>query len=125
MQEVEKAVDAVDRIALGRKARGEEYEGLWSIMGAEMTEPKGVKKAGRRMLARGCCSRGTYSGIEQSSRLGGRDEGTAREGRGSAGGPGETGDDNEDVAINGTRAEEGESLGRVRVQVQGGMQARI
>ena len=52
MQKVEKAVDAIDKIARGRKARGGEYhyEGLRRIMGAEMAEPKGVKKAGRRML---------------------------------------------------------------------------
>ena len=50
MQEVEKAVNAIDKIARGGKAKGEEYEGLRRIMGAEMVEPKGVKKAGRRML---------------------------------------------------------------------------
>ena len=50
MQEVEKATDAIDRIRRGRKARGEEYEGLRKIMGAEMAEPKGVKKEGRRTL---------------------------------------------------------------------------
>ena len=52
MQEVEKATDAIDKIKIkrGRKARGEEYEGLRKIMGAEMAEPKGVKKEGRRML---------------------------------------------------------------------------
>ena len=50
MQEVEKATDAIDKIVRGRKARGEEYEGLRKIMGAEMAEPKGVKTEGRRML---------------------------------------------------------------------------
>ena len=50
MQEVEKATDAIDKIVRGRKAREEEYEGLRKIIGAEMAEPKGVKKEGRRML---------------------------------------------------------------------------
>jgi hypothetical protein len=50
MQEVEKATDAIDKIVRGRKARGDEYERMRKIMGAEMAEPKGMKKEGRRML---------------------------------------------------------------------------
>ena len=40
----------MDRIKRGRKAKGEEYEGLRKILGAEMMEPKGVGKKGRRSL---------------------------------------------------------------------------
>ena len=50
MAEVDKAEDAMDRIKRGRKAKGEEYEGLRKILGAEMMEPKGVGKKGRRSL---------------------------------------------------------------------------
>ena len=40
----------MDRIGRGRKAKGEEYEGLRKVLGAEMVEPKGVGKKGRRSL---------------------------------------------------------------------------
>ena len=35
MQEVEKATDAIDKIRRGRKARGEEYEGIGGVGGRE------------------------------------------------------------------------------------------
>lgn len=42
MTEVDTAEDAMDRIKKGRKAKGEEYEGLRKVLGAEMVEPIGV-----------------------------------------------------------------------------------
>ena len=41
MAAVDKAEDAMDRIKKGRTAKGEEYEGLRKVLGAEMVEPKG------------------------------------------------------------------------------------
>jgi hypothetical protein len=41
----------MDRIKNGRKAKGEEYEGLRKVLGAEMVEPEGIGKKGRRRLA--------------------------------------------------------------------------
>ena len=44
MAEVDKAEDAMDRIKRGRKAKGEEYEGLRKVLGAEMVEPEGDRE---------------------------------------------------------------------------------
>ena len=50
MAEVDKAEDAMDRIKRGRNAKGEEYEGLRKVLGAETVEPEGIGKKGRRRL---------------------------------------------------------------------------
>ena len=40
----------MDRIQNGRNAKSEEYEGLKKVLGAEMVEPEGIGKKGRRRL---------------------------------------------------------------------------